>query len=60
MVETESKVRGLIQQFEQMGPKEKDGTTGLKRAFGAKGADLKPEKLEKEKPGSTSKSWSTS
>eukprot|EP00973_Karenia_brevis_P024127 3329737-Karenia_brevis.AAC.1 len=40
--------------------KDKDGPKGLKKAFGAKGTDLKPEKFEKEKPGFTFKSWSTS
>eukprot|EP00973_Karenia_brevis_P052132 7243471-Karenia_brevis.AAC.1 len=43
MAEAESKVRGLVQQFEQMSYKEKDGIKGLKKAFGAKGTDLKPE-----------------
>eukprot|EP00973_Karenia_brevis_P008904 1205479-Karenia_brevis.AAC.1 len=60
MFEVESTVKELVKQFEQMGRKDKDGYKGLKKAFGSKGADLKPEKFEKEKPGATFKSWSTS
>eukprot|EP00973_Karenia_brevis_P005802 789557-Karenia_brevis.AAC.1 len=60
MSETESRVQELVYQFEQMGHKGKEGTKGLKKAFGSKGSDLKPEKFEKEKPGTTFKSWSTS
>eukprot|EP00973_Karenia_brevis_P058851 8194684-Karenia_brevis.AAC.1 len=60
LTEIESRVKWLVQQFEVMSHKERDGTKGLKRAFGAKGTDLKPDKFEKEKPGFTFKSWSTS
>eukprot|EP00973_Karenia_brevis_P071033 9869022-Karenia_brevis.AAC.1 len=56
----ESTVKELVQQFERMSHKEKEGVKGLKKAFGSKGFDLKPEKFEKEKPGMTFKSWSTS
>eukprot|EP00973_Karenia_brevis_P057512 7998845-Karenia_brevis.AAC.1 len=60
MTAAELNVQWLIRQFEQMSHKDKDGQKGLKKAFGSKGADLKPEKFEKEKPGMTFKSWSTS
>eukprot|EP00973_Karenia_brevis_P068868 9574803-Karenia_brevis.AAC.1 len=49
----ESNIAWLINQFEQMSRKDKDGQKGLRKAFGSKGADLKPEKFEKEKPGMT-------
>eukprot|EP00973_Karenia_brevis_P054322 7547573-Karenia_brevis.AAC.1 len=49
----ESTVKELVNQFEMMGRKDKDGHKGLKKVFGSKGVDLKPEKFEKEKPGAT-------
>eukprot|EP00973_Karenia_brevis_P010671 1446082-Karenia_brevis.AAC.1 len=52
----ESTVKDLVQRFELMGRKDKDEHKGLKKVFGSKGADLKPEKFEKEKPGATFKS----
>eukprot|EP00973_Karenia_brevis_P074214 10312663-Karenia_brevis.AAC.1 len=39
----EANVQWLIRQFEQMSHKDKDGQKGLKKAFGSKGSDLKPE-----------------
>eukprot|EP00973_Karenia_brevis_P008171 1106317-Karenia_brevis.AAC.1 len=56
----EINVQWLIRQFEQLSSKDKNGQKGLKKAFGSKGSDLKPEKFEKEKPGMMFKSWSTS
>eukprot|EP00973_Karenia_brevis_P021283 2925668-Karenia_brevis.AAC.1 len=60
MSAAELNVNRLIQQFEQMSRQDKEGPKGLKKAFGSKGSDLKPGKFEKEKPGMTFKSWSTS
>eukprot|EP00973_Karenia_brevis_P037917 5229916-Karenia_brevis.AAC.1 len=55
----EGNVQWLIREFNLLSSKDKNGQKGLKRAFGSKGSDLKPDKFEKEKPGMTFKSWST-
>eukprot|EP00973_Karenia_brevis_P014461 1970829-Karenia_brevis.AAC.1 len=40
---SETNVQWLIHQYEQLSSKDKNGHKGLKKAFGSKGSDLKPE-----------------